>query len=117
MLSVEDLKRLSRDANKGSPSPRCRGTALKIVGKPSYNLRDGRPVWFNGFNSFCSKAGIQKVSFEPDFGKIGGAECWDDFTPEGKRWIEENYDPERCWLCIATEYDVFGVRAKYLRLI
>ena len=116
MLSVEDLKKLSRNENKGNFNHRCTGTPLIVVGQPSYSLANKTRVWFHSFNSFRSKAGVQKVSFERGFGKIGGADCWDDFTPEGQEWIKENYDPEWCGLIIATEHDVFGVNASFLRL-
>lgn len=117
MLSFKDLQRLEHK-DRSHLHFRCPGgTALHVVGLPTYHhIRTGVKVWFDSFNSFSTADGVQKLSHYEGFGRVGGADSWDDFTPVGKQWIKENYDATRCLLGINTEYDYFGIRACYLRL-
>jgi len=73
-------------------------------------------VEFRGFNSFMSADGDTRVSFERGFGRVGGAQSWDEFTARGREWIEENYSPERCSLIVLHNGDIDGINADQVRL-
>jgi hypothetical protein len=113
MLTFKDLKQLR--CKSGYPKD---GTKLIITTHIGHGMTNDVEIEFHGFNSFRSKTGEQKMSWEVGFGSCGGAHSWDDFSTRGRRWIQENYDPDRCTLIVdVPTIGIEGVRASQVRLL
>jgi hypothetical protein len=113
MLTFKDLKQLRSERRHPA-----NGTKLIVtVDLPNWGLQAGEQIEFLSFNVFISASGESKISHEMGFGVAGGAHSWDDFSTRARRWIQENYAPERCEFNIIQRVnDVIGIKASRVRL-